>query len=389
MLIQDLVSKNLDTIRQEMFDRLAAKQEEYAANGWLPIRLNLNKGIVRGLIELWCWGLWQLYLFLVLVLKQAFADTATGLFLELHCKQVNVSRKAATKVVGVVYFTREASAGNCAIPAGRIVKTLPDGTGRVYRYVTTEAAVIPDGATEVAVPVTAEDYGTSANATAGQISQIVTVIPGVDGVENRAGWITSEGSDQELDEPLRLRYQLAWKALSGCTKYAYEAWALEVTGVVGAKILDQHPRGQGTIDVVITGSAGVPTGLLLDAVTANILGTGNADEKQPINDDVLVRGVTGVNVDYVAEFELTSGDPDQVMTIIENRIRALFLTGTAINGISPLTAGMDATNDRIKAAAMQPQVKKVNTAFADVQIDDDQLAVLHTLTLTWIWASED
>ena len=87
MSIQELVSRTLDQIRQDMFDRLTAAQEEYAALGWLPIRLNLNKGIARGLIELWCWGLWQLYQLLALVLTQAFPDTATGAWLDLHCKQ--------------------------------------------------------------------------------------------------------------------------------------------------------------------------------------------------------------------------------------------------------------------------------------------------------------
>jgi uncharacterized phage protein gp47/JayE len=202
MSIHDLVSKNLDTIRQEMFDRLAAAQEEYAAAGWLPIRLNLNKGIVRGLIELWCWGLWQLYQFLALVLSQAFPDTATGAWLDLHCKQVGVTRQPSTRAVGVVHFTRAGIAGNVPIPAGRVVRTKPDGAGRIYRYVTTAAAILPDGAGEIAVAVEAEDYGTAANATAGQICEIVTVIPGVDAVENRVDWLVTEGNDVEQEQRL-------------------------------------------------------------------------------------------------------------------------------------------------------------------------------------------
>lgn len=389
MSIQDLVSKNLDTIRQEMFDQLTAKQEEYAAAGWLPIRLNLNKGIVRGLIELWCWGLWQLYQFLALILSQAFPDTATGLWLELHCQQVGVARKPATKAIGTVYFTRAGSVGNVPIPAGRVVRTKPDGAGMIYRYVTTAAAILPDGATEVAVPVEAEEYGTPANATAGQICEIATVIPGVDAVENRALWLTSEGNDVEQDAPLRLRYQLAWKVLNGCTKYAYEAWAREITGVVGVKILDQHPRGQGTIDVVITGAAGIPTQALLDAVAANIVGTGNNDEKNPINDDVEIKGPPEVLVDYVAQLELTGGDPELIVTAAESRIRALFSTLPLIVGIEPINIGQDATRDRLNWAAMQTEVKRINTGFEDVPVPAGSLAVLQTLTITWTWATEE
>jgi len=388
MSIQELVSRSLDEIRQSLFDRLAAKQEEYAAKGWLPIRLNLNKGIVRGLIELWAWGLWQLYQFLGTVLVQAFPDTATGLWLDLHCRQVGVTRRRATKARGTVYFTRTGMTGNVPISAGRIVKTKPDGAGRVYRFITVADAVLPDGASEIAVTVEAEEFGATANVTAGQISEISTVITGVDGVENRAGWLASEGADEESDDSLRLRYQLAWMALSGCTKYAYEAWAREVTGVVEVKILDQHPRGEGTLDVVIIGSGGIPTEALLDAVRANILGTGVGDEKNPINDDVQVKGPTPVNVTYEAELELTGGTPSDIVAEAENRVRALFAAIPTIAGISSLGVGQDATRDRLNWAVMLPMVKRVNTDFVDVSIPQDGIAVLAGVTITWAWASE-
>jgi len=388
MSIQDLVSKSLDSIRQEMFDRAASVQEEYAAKGWLPIRLNLNKGIARGLIELWCWGLWQLYQFLALVLKQAFPDSATGLWLDLHCRQVGVTRRLATKAAGVVYFIRTGTAGNLPIPAGRVVRTRPDGSGRIYRYVTTAAAVIPDGSAEVAVAVHAEDYGAAANATAGQICEIVTVIPGVDAVENRAGWITLEGSDEEGDESLRERYRLAWKVLNGCTKYAYEAWAKEVTGVVQVKIRDQHPRGEGTVDVVIIGSAGAPSPALLAAVDANINGTGNDDEKRPINDDVLVVGADMVTTAIVAELEVFEGDPVVIAEQAENRVRALYAPLPVIAGVAPFGVGGDVTRDRLVWAMMVPGVKRVNMVFADVPVPEYGLASLTALDITGVVVAE-
>lgn len=391
MSIQDLVSKSLEQIRQDLFDRLSAKQEEYVVKGWLPIRLNLNKGIVRGMIELWAWGLWQLYVFLAVVLKQAFPDTATGLWLDLHCKQVGVTRKAKTKAVGVVYFTRSGTAGNVPIPAGRVVRTKPDGNGIVYRYVTTAVAILPDGSAEVAVPVKAEEYGQAANATIGQICEIATVIPGVDAVENRDGWLVSEGTDDELDEPLRVRYQLAWKVLNGCTKYAYEAWAMEVSGVVSAKVLDQHPRGEGTVDVVVVGSAGIPTANLLTLVTANILGTGNNDEKQPINDDVSIYGPIPVPITIEAELELTGGDPAATLETAEERVSALFNVLPVISDIAPLRVGVDPTRDLLKWAMMLPNVKRINliAPAVDPSIAADSIAVIESVTLTYVWATEE
>ncbi len=130
-----------------------------------------------------------------------------------------------------------------AIAAGRIVKTLPDGTGAVYRYVTDADAVLSDGQTAVSVAVTAEEYGAAANVTVGSITEMSTVIEGVSAVTNAADWLTSEGADEETDDALRERYFLRWTENNGCTKYAYKSWALGVTGVIAVTIRDQHPRG--------------------------------------------------------------------------------------------------------------------------------------------------
>lgn len=391
MSIQELVSKTLDQVRQDLFDRLTEKQAEYVASGWLPVRLNLNKGIVRGLIELWAWGLYLLYQFLAVVLKQAFPDTATGVWLDLHCKQVGITRKPASKARHTIYFIRDGSVGNAPIAAGRIVRTKPDGSGNVYRFVSLEAVVLPDGATEVAVPADAEEYGQGSNVTVGQICEIATVIPGVDGVENRAASLLSEGADKELDEPLRQRYVLAWQQLNGCTKHAYEAWARAVVGVVGAKVLDQHPRGQGTVDVVLKGTAGVPTEALIALVDVKINGTGNNDELAPMNDDVLVKGPTPVGVVLAAELELTGGDSVASLAEADARVRALFDSSSPVTGIAPLEVGQDCPLDLLRWAMMgAANVKKINftTPAADVAVDVDELAVLASIALTSVWASE-
>lgn len=376
------VNKTLEEIRADLFDKISSVQQD----GWLPEFLNLNRGPFRGMIELWAWGLFQLYQLLALVLGQAFPGTATGDWLDLHCKQVDVERLSATKAEGIVYFTREGTSGNVSISAGRIVKTQPDGEGIVYRFSTTEDAVLPDGASEIAVSVEAEEYGRKANVSSGMITEISTVIPGIDSVENRSDWLTSEGSDQEDDESLRERYFLAWLDVNGATKYAYESWARSVEGVISVKILDQHPRGQGTVDVIIRGTAGIPTQELLDAVDEVV------QTNRPINDDVMVKGPTPVNVTIEAELELVSGDPDEIMSEAENRLQALFTKPPAIDDIEPLSMGTDLTIDRLTAVVMAIDgVKKITWTLpaSDVQVDDDELAVLSSITLTYSWASEE
>lgn len=375
------VSKTLEEVRTGLFEKISQVQQD----GWLPQNLNLNRGPIRGLIELWAWGLYQLYLFLLAVLPQAFPNTSTSDWLELHAEQVGLLRLPATKALGNVYFTREASGGNVNIPANRIVKTLPDGLGLEYRFITLEDSVLPAGETEISVAVEAEEYGRNSNVTPGMISEIVTPIVGVDGVENRYGWLTGEGADEETDESLRERYALKWKDVNGATRSAYESWARGVIGVVAVTVLDHHPRGQGTVDVVLKGSAGIPTAELIAAVDAVV------QEMRPINDDVLVKGPTPVAVAISVNLELVYGDPAGIAAEVENRLNALFLDPSPVADVSPLQVGEDLTLDRMVHEIMAvPGIKRVlwTSPAADVQAAGDALVVLSSLDVTTSWASE-
>ena len=137
---------------------------------------------MRGIIELFAWGQWQLYTFLDVVHTQAIPLESTGNWLDLHAEQVGLTRKGATKARGNVLFLRGDATGNLRIPAGRIVRTKADGAGGIYRYVTDALVVMPDGAESVAVSVTAEEYGQSSNAGVGQICELVTPVEGIGGV---------------------------------------------------------------------------------------------------------------------------------------------------------------------------------------------------------------
>ena len=156
------VSRTIEEVRASVFGYVESVQDNLAARGYLPARLNLNKGVVRGLLEIFCWGYWQIYSLLERLLTQATPSSATGAWLDMHAAGVDLSRRAATKARGKVRFLRAAQGSleaNVTIPAGRIVRTLPDGAGRIYRYGTTDTAVLPAGADFVGVPVEAEDYG--------------------------------------------------------------------------------------------------------------------------------------------------------------------------------------------------------------------------------------
>lgn len=379
------LSRSISEIRSGLFARIEAVQDDYAAKGWLPSRLNLNKGIARGIIELFAWGLWQLYHFLSVVHKQAIPLESTGDWLDTHAAQVDETRKPATRARGNVLFLRGDRAGNIRIPAGRIVRTQPDGKGDIYRYVTDELAVLPDGAASVAVPATAEEYGQGANAAVGQICELVTPVEGIAGVTNTADWLTEEGADEESDASLRRRYVLAWQRKAGVTRSAYEAAALSVPGVMDVYVADQHPRGEGTVDVVVQGSAGLPTeGLLADVRAA-------LDEAIIINHDLLVKAPTPVPVRVRAVLELISGDEDAITARTENWVRALFAAGDDPD-IPRFSIGKDVVRDRLASGIVTLSgVKRIRweSPAEDVDIPADGLAVLEALDLQTVWVAEE
>lgn len=359
-------------------------QDDYAAKGWLPARLNLNKGIARGFVELFAWGLWQLYNFLDVIHKQAIPRESSGEWLDVHAAQVDVTRKPSTQAQGTVLFRRGEATGNIRIPAGRIVRTLPDGRGVIYRYVTDGLAVLPEGTDAVAVPCTAEEYGQGGNAAVGQICVLVTPVEGIGGVDNAADWLTDEGADAESDASLQRRYVLAWEAQAGVTRAAYEAAALSVPGAMDVYVADQHPRGEGTVDVVVQGSAGLPTENLLAKVREAL------DEAIVINHDLLVKAPGPVRVPVSMTLELITGDADAIRVQAENWVRSMF-SYDADTDVPRFSIGKDVVRDRLASGIVGILgVKRIiwESPAADVPVPADGLAVLESLEVNTVWVNE-
>lgn len=383
------LSKTIDEVRASVYAHVDDVQDSFAAKGWLPARLNLNKGVVRGLLEIYCWGYWQIYALLQRLMFQAVPATSTGDWLDAHANGVNLSRRQATKARGMVRFLRSPQVSaetNVTIRSGRIIRTLPDGTGQIYRYSSLTDAVLPSGAEYVDVLVEAEEYGAASNASAGQICELVTPVEGISGVDNTAEWLVEEGADAETDAQLRERYALAWAANNGCTKHAYRSWALSVPGVTSVSILDQHPRGQGTVDIVVRGADVLPTEALLEKVRAAIA------PNVPINDDWLVKGPTPVSVVISGVLEYTTGDPDAIREQAENRIRALFAETSPLVDVSALQIGQDLTLDLLTHTVMAvPGVKRVSWQSPEtdiLQVPADGVARLESLELSTSMAEE-
>jgi uncharacterized phage protein gp47/JayE len=65
--------------------------------------------------------------------------------------------------------------------------------------------ILATGTTEIEAAVVAEQPGAVHNVGPGSIQKTAVHIRGVDRVENRDDWITSEGTDEETDSSLRTR----------------------------------------------------------------------------------------------------------------------------------------------------------------------------------------
>ena len=99
---------------------------------------NFNVGsVIRTLTEGVAEVVGELYAFASDMLKQGFLDTATGVWLDRKAAEYGVTRNPAIVTEGTVIFSRaEPRTTNVPIPAGSIVATPRDQSGREYRYLT-------------------------------------------------------------------------------------------------------------------------------------------------------------------------------------------------------------------------------------------------------------
>ena len=174
-------------------------------------------------------------------------------------------------------------------------------------------------------------------------------------------------------------------AQAGNTRAAYEAAALSVPGVADVKVADQHPRGEGTLDIIVQGTAGIPTEKLLEDVRAAVADT------IIINDDVLVKAPTAHPVTITCTLELLSGDAESLRTQARAWLTSLF-AGGAGDGSAAFGVGVDVIRDRLAQGIISLSgVKRIvwTSPEADIVIAPDKLATLESLTVETVWAEDE
>lgn len=296
------------------------------------------------------------------LLPIAFVDETSGGYIDKRADEYGLTRKPGTVAVATVTF---AGSSGTVVPAGTAVQTM-DG----LVFTTDETVTVSDGAATAAV--TAEDVGITYNVA----SNAITTLQSSAGVTVTSSTAATGGTDPETDEALLARLYAIWrKPPTSGNAYQYEAWALEVAGIGGAKVWETW-NGAGTVKVVILDSdMEPPTTDKVAEVAAHI------NTLRPVCVDVTVVAASQTTINVAATIQIDSTTTKdavktqfqmlldayckdlafQSQTVVYNRIAYMLLS---IPGVTDFTA------------------LKVNNGTANITLADNAVPVLGTVTVT-------
>lgn len=315
-------------------------------------------------------------MFLRAFLNNAFVTHASGAWLDLKATDYSKKRKKAQKAQGLVTVSRTDAEGDAVkIEKGHVFKTKKDINGEELRFFVLEATVLQQGARAVDVLVEAEMEGSRYNVPEGQITRSLTFLNGIDEITNGADWITREGSDTEDDDGLKTRTLRSWSELAARPiEDTFIDAAEGVVGVLFAQADCQHPRGQGTVDVIVTGTAGEATEGLLDAVREAV------DKIAGPYDNILVKSsvVVPQDIEVVVTTDDVSDDAE-----IKGKVASVLTELLAVRkGRKFYELTISDINHAIRSSYTAATNVSVTTPAQDVKLDKDKVITLGAVTVT-------
>ncbi len=313
-MIDETIMEKIIPIPDET-EEMEKVQEELQAAGF-PITGMKKGGVFYHLIRM----LVALYLDLKslarTILNSCFIKHAEGDWLKIKAADYSKYQKPAKKTRGYITIYRNEYSNALLVTKGHCFKTEPDAEGKEYKFYCVENTVIAAGTTVGKVLVEADKVGIFYNLPSGKITISMIHLEGVENIVNEEGWIFEEGAEEEPLEELRDRCLNSFSELATRTiaeKLRNEARS--VPGVLDVRIDAQHPRGQGTVDVIVTGTAGEASQELIRKVSEAI---------EPLKgnyEDYLVKSSEVVRQDfelvvYIAEDVATDGIQEQAQRLI-------------------------------------------------------------------------
>ncbi len=221
-----------------------------------------------------------------------FVKSSNEEWLDNKAEDYGKYRKQATKTEGYLTIEKLDMEKELIVPKGYVFKTLASIAGKEYRFISTEKTIIKANEDKGKIHILAEETGSKYNVPLNSIRQSLIHIENVKNLTNEEGWLIKEGSDTELDESFRQRTLNTWAELAThSTALKYKNVAESVEGVLYVIVNDMHPRGQGTVDIVVASYNGTAGEKLLKDVENSI------EDIKGVYDDVLVKSAETVGVD--------------------------------------------------------------------------------------------
>ncbi|NHB87194.1 baseplate J/gp47 family protein [Photorhabdus tasmaniensis] len=262
------------------------------------------------------------------VMKNMYLATATGTFIDLFARAVNLERKGAQPAAGVIRFTKSDPTQDITVPAKTIIET-ERINNTVYRLLTNDAVVIAPGLSSALVVVTAENPGKGYNLAPGYYRILPGAIAGIDSAVNEENWLTTPGADTETDDELRDRTRNQFNLPSQYHIDAvYRSMIAGIAELTTDRIFFLHdaPRGPGTANVYLLLESGVASQPFIDVVNDYVMSKGHHGH----GDDVLCLPMPETQYDLIitvrfsADQHLNPEHRTLLLKNIENLIRCAF-----------------------------------------------------------------
>lgn len=251
------------------------------------------------------------------IVNSCFIKHAEGDWLKIKAADYSKQQKEAKAAKGYVTIYRNEYNNALQVTKGHCFKTEPDAGGKELKFYCCENTVIDAGEPVGRVLVEAEAPGTYYNIAPGRITISMIHLDGMDYVTNEEDWLFEEGAEEEDLEDLRDRCMSSWAELATRTiEEKLRNAAKSVPGVLDARIDAQHPRGQGTVDVIVTGADGEASPELIRRVGEAIEPLKGNYEDYLVKSSEVVRQAFELVV-YLAEDAATDGVDAQAVKLIE------------------------------------------------------------------------
>lgn len=186
--------------------------------------------------------------------RSFYVDTAAGEDLDKRVSDFGMRRKRARNATGIVSFKRiQYSPDTFYIYAGSQVSTQPDTFGNTVSFRLLNDVVFPASTqqnpiTEVTGTVVCESSGPIGNVLQGKITNITSIVPGINTVTNPNSFM--DGSNAETDDQLKKRIPIFINGLKRANEDAIKSAILAIPGISYVKLKSNSPMsGYNTIYV--------------------------------------------------------------------------------------------------------------------------------------------